>query len=149
MSKFALSGLLRVRGVQEEQSRRELGQAQARLSAAQATVLRRSSSLDAAGAVPGGPAPHFLAAAASRSAMVAAVSEAIAAREISQQDLEQAREQWLQSRMRARAIERLAERHREQQAAARARADQALSDDLAGARHAARTGGPATAGGLS
>ena len=101
MSRFALSGLLRVRGVQEEQSRRELGQAQARLSAAQATVLRRTSSLDAAGAVPGGPAPHFLAAAASRSAMVAAVSEAIAAREISQQDLEQAREQWLQSRMRA------------------------------------------------
>ncbi|WP_426561197.1 flagellar export protein FliJ [Angustibacter sp. McL0619] len=139
MTKFALSGLLRARGVQEEQARRSLGGAQSRLSTAETTVLRRTSELQGAGSAPSGPAAHFLAAVAARAAMAAAVGEAVLARSVSEQDLDAAREQWMQARMRARAIERLAERHREAQLAERARADQALSDDLSGARHAARS----------
>jgi flagellar FliJ protein len=141
MSKFALTGLLRARGVQEEQARRSLGGAQSRLSTAQAVVLRRTADLSNAGAAQSGPAAHFLAGVASRAAMAAAVGEAMLARQTSEQDLDAAREQWLHARMRARAIERLAERHREAQLAERARADQLASDDLSGARHAAKSSG--------
>jgi flagellar FliJ protein len=137
MSKFSLAGLLRVRTVQEEQARRDLGVAQVRLSAATTTVEHRQAALAAAGAAPGGPAAVFLAGAAARASMAASVGEAVALREASQAHLEQARSEWLQARMRHRAIERLEERHRAARAAERAAVEQTMVDDLTGARYAA------------
>jgi flagellar FliJ protein len=138
MSRFKLSGLLRARTVQEEQARRELGAAQARLTAATTAVQHRQASLTAAGSAPGGAAPLFLAAVASRASMAASVNDALATRQLLLDGVDDARGDWLQARMRARAVERLAERDRLVRQAERARAEQALSDDLAGARHAAR-----------
>ncbi len=137
MSRFKLSGLLRARTVQEEQSRRELGAAQARLSAAVNAVHDRHNALSAAGPPPGGSGAMFLAGVASRASMAASVNQALALRELSVDGLDEARSEWLAARMRARAIERLAERDRLLRQQERAKAEQALSDDLAGARHAA------------
>ncbi|GAB3596291.1 hypothetical protein GCM10027446_22890 [Angustibacter peucedani] len=139
MSKFKLSGLLRARTVQEEQARRELGQAQSRLSAASVAVQHRQASLASAGAVQSASAPIFLAQVASRAALAASVNDAIATRALMADGLDEARSDWLKARMRARAVERLAERDRLLRQEERARAEQALSDDLAGARHAVRT----------
>lgn len=138
MSKFSLAGLLRARTVQEEQARRSLGQAQAHLTAAAGAVQHRRAALVAAGMPTDAHASVFLAGVAARSSIAASVNEAIALRQNSVDGLDQARSDWLQARMRARAIERLAERHREAEQLDVARAEQAASDDLAGARHAAR-----------
>jgi flagellar FliJ protein len=137
MSRFRLAGLLRVRGVQEEQARRDLGAAQVRLHRAGDQLRDRQQSLSSAGGPPSGSASVFLAGVAARTSMAAAVSQAAALREASEGELTYARDQWLHARMRARAVERLAERHEAQQQVELGRADQAFNDDLAGARHAA------------
>jgi flagellar biosynthesis chaperone FliJ len=145
MSRFPLSGLLRARNVQEEQARRVLGAAQARMTQAEQDVVRRRARLQDAGPVSSGPGAEFLAGVAARAAMAAAVTDALLLREVSGSELEQARSSWLEARMRARAIERLAERDRAARQAERARAEQLTADDLAGSRHA--TGGPLASGG--
>ncbi len=138
MSKFKLAGLLRARTVQEEQARRDLGAAQSRLSAASTAVQHRQAALASAGAPHGGSASVFLAQVASRASLAVSVSDAVAARALMADDLDDARSDWLKARMRARAVERLAERDRLLRQQERARTEQLLSDDLAGARHAAR-----------
>lgn len=137
MSRFKLAGLLRVRAVQEEQARRDLGSAQVALQRAGERVQQRREALASAGAPPSGPASVFLAGLASRTSLAAAVTEAAALRELSENELGYARDQWLHARMRARAVERLSERHALEEQIALGRAEQAVSDDLAGARHAA------------
>jgi flagellar protein FliJ len=145
MSRFKLSGLLRARTVQEEQARRELGAAQTRLSAAGTAVQHRQAALAAAGGPPSGSASVFLAGVAARAGMAASVGEALALREACDDGLQEARSEWLQARMRARAIERLAERDRAQRLLERGRAEQALSDDRAGARHSSQASARAEA----
>jgi flagellar FliJ protein len=137
MSRFRLAGLLRVRAVQEEQARRDLGHAQVQLHRAGERVRLRQEALGAAGAPASGPAAAFLAGLATRTSLAAAVNEAAALREVSQSELGYARDQWLHARMQARAVERLSERHALEEQIALGRAEQAASDDLAGARHAA------------
>lgn len=137
MSRFRLAGLLRVRAVQEEQARRDLGAAQVRLQRAGEQVRQRHDALAAAGGPPSGSASVFLAGVASRTSMAAAVGQAMALREATDSELAYARDQWLHARMRSRAVERLSERHAEQEQVALGRAEQAFNDDLAGARHAA------------
>ena len=137
MSRFKLAGLLRVRTVQEEQARRDLGAAQVRLQRSGETLRQRQEALAGAGAPPSGSAAVFLAGVAARTSLAAAVNEAVALRATSDLELTYARDQWLHARMRARAVERLSERHALEEQAAFGRAEQAVSDDLAGARHAA------------
>ncbi|MGN6302491.1 MAG: flagellar FliJ family protein [Angustibacter sp.] len=137
MSRFKLAGLLRVRTVQEEQARRDLGRAQVQLHRAGEQVRQRQEALASAGAPAGGPASVFLAQLATRTSLAAAVTEAAALSELSENELGYARDQWLHARMRARAVERLSERHALEEQVALGRAEQAVSDDLAGARHAA------------
>jgi flagellar FliJ protein len=137
MSRFKLAGLLRVRTVQEEQARRDLGSAQVQLQRAGEQVRSRQQALSSAGAPPSGPASVFLAGLAARTSLAAAVTEAQALRELSVNELGYARDQWLHARMRARAVERLSERHDLEEQVALGRSEQAASDDLAGARHAA------------
>jgi flagellar export protein FliJ len=67
--------------------------------------------------------------------MAAAVGDALVAQAVTQDALGAARSAWLEARLRARAIERLAERDREARVAEAGRAEQLVSDDLAGARH--------------
>jgi flagellar FliJ protein len=138
VSRFRLAGLLRVRTVQEEQARRDLGVAQRRLVRAGDDVLHHHQALSSAGAPPGGSASVFLAGVAARTSLAAAVGQAVALRESASTELGIARSEWLDARVRARAVERLAERDRLEQVTAQGRAEQAASDDLAGARHAAR-----------
>jgi len=135
MSRFRLAGLLRVRGVQEEQARRDLGEAQGQLQRALRSISEQQRTLEQAGAPASGPAPVFLAGAAARAGMAAAVNDSVAYSLAREHDLDRARSQWMQARMRARAVERLAERARELEQAGQLRAEQLLSDDLAGARH--------------
>jgi flagellar FliJ protein len=135
VSRFTLAGLLRARTVQETQARRELGAAQATVAASQAEVQLRELTLSNAGPAPSGPAEVFLAGAAARAAMAAAVGDALVAQAVTQDALGAARSAWLEARLRARAIERLAERDREARVAEAGRAEQLVSDDLAGARH--------------
>ncbi|KQX69519.1 flagellar FliJ family protein [Angustibacter sp. Root456] len=137
MSRFKLAGLLRVRTVQEEQARRDLGSAQVQLRRAGEQMRQRQQTLASAGAPAGGSASVFLAQLATRTSLAAAVAEAAALRELSESELGYARDQWLHARMRARAVERLSERHAVEEQLALGRAEQAASDDLAGARHAA------------
>ncbi len=135
MSRFSLKGLLRVRTVQEEQARRDLGAAQGEVERALRSVIDHQHAVAHAGPPPSGPAHIFLAGAAARAGMAAAVNDAMVCATISEQVLDQARSAWLEARMRARAVERLADRHRENELAEQARGEQLLSDDLAGARH--------------
>jgi flagellar protein FliJ len=139
MSRFKLAGLLRVRAVQEEQARRDLGASQVRLQRATDQLRQRHEALAAAGGPSGGSASVFLAAVASRSSMAASVSHAAALLQATEGELSYARDQWLHARVRARAVERLAERHAADEQVAAGRAEQAFNDDLAGARHAAAT----------
>ncbi len=140
MSRFTLAGLLRARAAQEEQARRALGTAGARLAGANATVQHRQAALASAGAAPDGAAALFLAGVAARASLAASINEAAAASRLMAEEVDDARSQWLQARMRARAVERLAERDRLLRQQERARAEQVLSDDLSGARHTAREG---------
>lgn len=135
MSRFSLKGLLRVRTVQEEQARRDLGAAQGRLERALRSMREQQHAVSAAGATPSGPAGVFLAGAAARAGMAAAVNDAVAYSAACERDLERARSDWMEARVRARAVERLAERAREAEQVEQLRAEQLLSDDLAGARH--------------
>lgn len=137
MSRFRLAGLLRVRAAQEAQARRDLGAAQVQLHRAGEQVRQRQEALSGAGAPPSGPASVFLAGLAARTSLAAAVTEAAALREVSETELGYARDQWLHARMRARAVERLSERHAMEEQLLLGRAEQAVSDDLTGARHAA------------
>lgn len=135
MSRFRLAGLLRVRTLQEEQARGRLGGAQVRLTAAQQHLLRSQALLAAAGPPTAGEASVFLASVASRAALASAVDAAVTLRATAGDELDGARSQWMQARLRARSIERLGERHEAEQAAELGRLEQAASDDLAGARH--------------
>lgn len=135
MSRFSLKGLLRVRGVQEDQARRDLGAAQGQLERAIRSMRDQHDVIASAGPPPSGPAEVFLAGAAARAGMAAAVNDAVAYSAACEQDLQQARSEWMQARMRARAVQRLAERAREADQVEELRVEQLLSDDLAGARH--------------
>ncbi len=134
MSRFSLKGLLRVRTVQEEQARRDLGAAQGQLERALRSMRDQQHAVSQVGPPPSGPAEVFLAGAAARAGMAAAVNDAVTYSAACELDLERARSQWLEARMRARAVERLAERAREAEQADQLRAEQLVSDDLAGAR---------------
>lgn len=138
MSRFTLTGLLRARTAQEEQARRDLGSAGARVAGANATVQHREAALASAGPVPDGAAALFLAGVAARAGLAASVNEALAVSRLMADEMDDARRRWLQARMRMRAVERLAERDRLLRQQERARAEQVLSDDLSGARHHTR-----------
>ncbi|GAB3681730.1 flagellar export protein FliJ [Angustibacter aerolatus] len=135
MSAFRLAGLLRMRNLAEEHARRDLGSAQREALTAHERVVAHRAELAGAGAPSGGDAAVFLAQVAARSAMASAVTVAVSEAGLADASLEHARDTWMQARARARAVERLEERHQEQEVAEAGRAEQLANDDLTGARH--------------
>lgn len=137
MAQFPLAGLLRLRGI-------ELDTAQGRLAGANRRALenrdRRARSVSSLGAGEEHPAngAALLAIAAARSAArseLAVLDALIAAGDAEQ---EAAREQYREAKMRTVPLEKMAARHRLEQAALELKAEQSALDESATRRAVAR-----------
>jgi flagellar FliJ protein len=138
MSPFRLAGLLRVRTLREDRARSELAAAQARAATATLEASLRASVVARAAAPAGGRAPVFLATVAARAAEVSSLTEAIAAEQLAAADAETARRGWVAARNDTRVVQRLAERHRDEQRREQDRLDQHEADDRSGTAVARR-----------
>jgi flagellar FliJ protein len=134
MSKFTLGGLLRVRGLQEDQAAAALGEAERAVAAADERARRtaeRLSGCDLPSSVDG---TTFLAAAASRLSLSSLLTEdtgqLVAARTVA----DERRVEWSHARQAERTVERLAEHHEERERLADLRAEQIVLDEVAGRR---------------
>jgi len=147
MSAFKLAGLLRLRARHEEAARRDLGTAQTAALQAKAAARASAEHAHEVADLESGTALAFLAAQSSRSAAFASLADADEAERQSQVRLGDARDQWQAARSRARAVERLAERHESRERSALARLEQVESDDRSGARAARAEAGHAVQAG--
>ena len=134
MSKFTLGGLLRVRGLQEDQAAAALGEAERAVAAADERARRtaeRLSGCDLPSSVDG---TTFLAAAASRLSLSSLLTEdtgqLVAVRTVA----DERRVEWSHARQAERTVERLAEHHEERERLADLRAEQIVLDEVAGRR---------------
>lgn len=134
MSKFTLAGLLRLRGVQEDQAAAALGaaerQAQAADDRARRTAQRLSGS-DLPSAVDGAT---FLAAAASRLSLSSLLTEETEKACVARSVALEKRADWSHARQAERAVELLEEHHEEWERVEDLRVEQLVLDEVAGRR---------------
>lgn len=134
MSRFTLGGLLRLRGLREDQAAAALGEAERQAVAADERARRtaeRLSSADLPSAVDGAT---FLAAAASRLSLSSLLTEDTERLTAAQVVATDRRAEWSHARQAERTVERLAEHHEERERLADLRAEQLVLDEVAGRR---------------
>ncbi|MGW8431265.1 flagellar FliJ family protein [Curtobacterium citreum] len=140
MSGFRLAGILRIRGIQQQQAAGDLAQANHSL----ARVVQRRADIRAqlAGTTTDAAGPGAIAAMSSTRAaaqsMLADLTAMHASAEVTADDASAA---YNLSRARTLALEKLQERHDRQQTAAREAQEQAALDELAVTRFQHRPGG--------
>ncbi|WP_199422587.1 flagellar export protein FliJ [Actinotalea solisilvae] len=133
---FRLAGLLRLRGMQEEQAAAHLARENASLTAAQ----RREEAT--ARALAGTDLPEraddlsWQAAVAARAAATGMLAEAIAARDVVDFRVRRATGEWSDARARALMIRKLEERHQAALVAEELRLEQLVLDEAAARRRA-------------
>lgn len=140
MSGFRLAGILRIRGIQQQQAAGDLAQANHSL----ARVVQRRAEIraqlagtttDAAGA---GAIAAMSSTRAAAQSMLADLSALHASAEVTADDASAA---YNLTRARTRALEKLQERHDQQQTEALEAREQAALDEIAVTRHQHRPGG--------
>ena len=132
MSRFALAGLLRLRGLREDQAAGALGAAERAAADAQErarVAADRLAGTDLPGAVDG---VAFLAAAASRLTLSSLLTQETERLDAARTAAAVRRDEWSRARQEERAVERLAEHHEERVRAAELRAEQGVLDEVAG-----------------
>ena len=132
MTGFRLAGLLRVRTLREERARAELALVQARAATASRRAAEHERVVLGASSVASAGTPMFLASVAARSAEVSALTDALVLQSLAQSDVAVARDAWLAARNDSRVVQRLAERHADEQRRARDRSDQHEADERSG-----------------
>ncbi|MDQ1177205.1 flagellar FliJ family protein [Microbacterium sp. SORGH_AS_0421] len=138
---FPLSGLLRVRGVQERAAAESLSHARAEAVAAETAVEHAVSSLSDIATEIDDPAT-LLAMAAARSSGQAALADLRALAELRQDAAEAASAAHVEARCELKGLERLESAHRASELAEEQRAEQSALDEIAVVR-AARDAGSA------
>ena len=132
MSKFSLGGLLRLRGLQEDQAAAALGEEERQVAAADERARRmaeRLSGVDLPSQVDG---TTFLAAAASRLSLSSLLTEETERLVEARSVATERRADWSHARQAERTVERLAEHHEERERQADLRAEQLVLDEVAG-----------------
>ncbi|TRW45626.1 flagellar export protein FliJ [Georgenia yuyongxinii] len=138
MSTFRLAGLGRLRRLQEDHAAAELAR---RATDRRGADRRTSDARDRlAGTVLSGTSDpqSWRAAVAARAAMSATVIAAQAAAEVAAEHETLAQSQWVAARKRSKTVEKLAERHRDEEQVAELRAEQQVLDEMATQRAARR-----------
>ena len=133
MSGFRLVGLLRVRTLREDRAAAELALLQARAANASRRASDHQRVVSGAAAAASGSTATFLASVAARTAEVSALTEALALQSQAQSDVVVGQDSWLAARNRTRVVQRLAERHEDEQRRARDRSEQHEADERSGA----------------
>jgi flagellar export protein FliJ len=128
-----LATVLRVRRIQQDAARADVGRAQAALGRATEEVDRRRAQLAASTAPVGGSAPAYLAAVTGRLALAADAAAARSYLDEARASLAERVDAWADTARRVRPLERLEEAHAESLRAAELRRGQALGDELAAA----------------
>ncbi len=135
MSTFTLAGLLRLRGLREDEAAAALAVAERAATAAAERARRtaqRLSGMDLAGSV---DASTFLAAAASRLSLSSLLTEDTDRLDVARATAVQRRVEWSRTRQEERAVELLEEHHEERERADDLRAEQMVLDEVAGRRN--------------
>ncbi|WP_182112597.1 MULTISPECIES: flagellar export protein FliJ [unclassified Actinotalea] len=140
---FRLAGLLRLRGMQEEQAAAELERANASLRAAERRERRSAQALAAAELPERSDEITWQAAVAARAAASGLFTEAVAARDVVDFRVRRATDDWSDARARALMIRKLADRHEAVVAVEELRSEQ-LALDEAALRRAGAAPGPTT-----
>ncbi len=134
MNVFGLTGLLRLRGLREDEAAAALGAAERDVAAA-GDRARRTAERLAGSTLPGSvDGATFLAAAASRLSLSSLLVEDTDRLQEARAAAAERREDWSHARQDERAVERLREHHEEREHAAELRAEQAVLDEVAGRR---------------
>lgn len=135
---FRLAGLLRLRGMQEEQASAELARANASLRAAERREARTAQALAGADLPEQSDAVTWQASVAARAAAAGLLTEAIAARDVVEVQVRRATGEWSDARARMLMIKKLEERHQALLVAEELRLEQLALDEAAGRRAAAQ-----------
>ncbi|HEY0118547.1 MAG TPA: flagellar export protein FliJ [Cellulomonas sp.] len=134
MSRFTLAGLLRLRGLREDEAAAALGAAERAAAAADMRArhtAERLSGTDLPSAVDGAT---FLAAAAGRLSLSWLLIEDTDRVHVARAVAVERRTEWSRTRQEERAVERLEEHHEERERAQDLRAEQVVLDEVAGRR---------------
>lgn len=134
MSRFTLAGLLRLRGLQEDQAAAALGAAERQAAAARERArhtAERLSGADLPSAVDGAT---FLAATASRLSLSSLLTEETEQERVARSVALERRDAWSRARQGERAVELLEEHHEERDRAEDLRVEQLVLDEVAGRR---------------
>lgn len=144
MGAFRLSGLLRLRRMEEDQAAAELARTTVRRqrAALRAEHARRQLAGNDLSAFGGDPSA-FRAGIAARAALSAAVSDTKAAAESAREQEMRASERWTAARTRSKTLDKLEEKHEAVERAVAGHKEQVALDELATQRAAAGAGGAA------
>lgn len=133
---FRLAGLLRLRGMQEEQAAGELAIANASLRAAERREQRTARALAESELPERADDLSWQAAVAARAGLTGLLTEAVAARDVVDFRVRQATGDWSDARARAQMIRKLEERHQAALVAEELRLEQLVLDEAASRRGA-------------
>lgn len=135
MSTFTLAGLLRLRGLREDEAAAALAAAERAATAAAERARRTAQRLSGMDLPSSVDAATFLAAAASRLSLSSLLTEDTDRLDVARATAVQRRVEWSRTRQEERAVELLEEHHEERERADDLRAEQMVLDEVAGRRN--------------
>ncbi|MCL2454519.1 MAG: flagellar FliJ family protein [Micrococcales bacterium] len=131
---FPLAGLLRVRSIAEDRAAAELAEAHRQEQAARDRAIETARLLGSSAATAEAEPQAFRASVAARMAMSALLVEAKADVAVAESRTAQRAQAWSVARQATRTVERLGEKHDEEQRTEELKAEQAALDEIAGRR---------------
>lgn len=131
---FPLAGLLRVRALAEDTAAAELAAARREEDAARRRAARTAEMLGSSRPPGEAELSAWKAAVAARVALSSLLTEDVADLRDAEEDTGRRQDQWTRARTRTRAVERLRDKHDEEQRAEDERAEQAAIDEVAARR---------------
>jgi flagellar FliJ protein len=134
MSTFGLTGLLRLRGLREDEAAAALAAAEREAAAADERARSSAERLSASTLPSAVDTATFLAAAASRLSLSSLLTEDTDRLGVARAVAAGRREEWSRARQDERAVERLQEHHEERERAADLRTEQVALDEIAARR---------------
>ena len=134
MSRFTLAGLLRLRGLQEDQAAAALGAAERESRAAEDRARRTADRLSGMQLPTEVDGATWLAAAASRLSLSSLLTEDTDRLSVARSAALERRTEWSHARQDERSVELLEEHHEERERAADLRTEQLVLDEVAGRR---------------